>query len=115
MKTFIILALFATVAMADMPSMDEVMGKYHFWYSNETIHLFHFLILEFLADCDSNDNHCISVAEAIECIPEDILAMIPPLDLDHDFEVCADHVDDIMDAYGDLIHDFISTYMPSRK
>ena len=35
MKTFIILALFATAAMADLPTMDEVMGKNPIWNSIE--------------------------------------------------------------------------------
>ena len=63
------------------------------------------MIIDFLADCDSDDNHCISVGEAKDCIPGGILDLIPEewQDLDDDIEVCEDHIDDLIDTYGDVI------------
>ena len=70
---------------------------------------------EFLAGCDTDGNNCISVAEATACIPEEILDNIPDLGLPDDFEVCADHVEEIMDNYGDLIDEFIAEHFGSKK
>ena len=70
---------------------------------------------EFLAECDSNNNNCISVGEARECLPETLLDMIlgEYQDLGEDFEACADHIEDILAEYGNVIHDFVSN-LPSR-
>ena len=64
---------------------------------------------EFLADCDSNENFCISVGEAKDCLPGSLLDMIPEeyQDLDDDVEVCHDQIGDLLDEYGDIIHEFV--------